>query len=219
MICYASRTGTKRNLDALRGHGWHLLISRAGAWRTEGFDHIAGENGAWADYQAGRIFDEDAYERFLDWLIANVLPLGSFGAPILDWLVLPDVVAGGLHSLELSMRYMNRCLAVSPLVLLAVQNGMRPADVEDIVGPGVGIFLGGTTEWKLQTMWEWGEFCATFDLYYHVARVNSMRRTIDALMAGADSVDGSSGSRYAVTIPKLTSASRQRLLFTARTLR
>src|SRR5215469_12675667 len=30
MICYASRTGTRRNLDALRRYGWGLLVSRAG---------------------------------------------------------------------------------------------------------------------------------------------------------------------------------------------
>src|SRR5215467_4200305 len=133
MICYASRTGTRKNLDALRAHGWRLLVSRAGAWRTEGFERIAADNGAWADYQAGREFDEDAYERFLDWL--PITP---------DWLVLPDIVAGGARSLALSVRYLNRGAAVAPLVLLAVQDGIEPADVSPLVGARVGIFLGGS---------------------------------------------------------------------------
>src|SRR4051794_41103643 len=116
MFCYASRTGTRRNLDALRKHGWGLLVSRAGAWRTEGFTRWVGDNGAWADFQANRAFDEDEYERFLTWVAAQ--------ATIPDWLVLPDVVAGGLASLALSGRYLNRCLSVSPMVLIAVQDGM-----------------------------------------------------------------------------------------------
>lgn len=198
MFCYASRTGTKRNLAALRAHGWGLLVSRAGEWRTEGFDRIVADNGAWADYQAGRPFDEDTYEKFLDWL--PITP---------DWIVLPDIVAGGLQSLALSVRYLNRCAAISPLVLLAVQDGIEPADVSEMVGARVGIFLGGSTEWKIATMAKWGRFCAERDIYYHVARVNSISRMALAASCGADSVDGSSASRYAVTLPKLAYAARQ----------
>lgn len=205
MICYASRTGTKRNLAALRAHGWGLLVSRAGVWRTEGFDRICGDNGAWADFQAGRTFDEDSYDRFLDWLAAQ--PVTA------DWLVLPDIVAGGLKSLELSLRYLNRCLSVAPLVLIAVQNGMTTDDLAMIVGPKVGIFLGGSTDWKIERMAEWGKFCAERGVHYHVARVNSAKRMFMAIASGALSVDGSSGSRYAVTIPALDAACRHRDLF------
>lgn len=205
MICYASRTGTARNLAALRAHGWRLLVSRAGVWRTEGFENICGDNGAWADFQAGRSFDDDAYERFLDWLAAQ--PVTA------DWLVLPDIVAGGLASLALSMRYINRCLSVAPLVLIAVQDGMTTDDLAPLVGPSVGIFLGGSTEWKLATMAEWGRFCADRNLHYHVARVNSISRMALAASCGATSVDGSSASRYAVTLPTLAYAARQSDLF------
>lgn len=198
MMCYASRTGTRRNLDALRAHGWGLLISRAGEWRTEGFDRIVADNGAWADHQAGREFDEDVYERFLDWL--PVAP---------DWLVLPDIVAGGHRSLALSVRYLNRCASVAPLCLLAVQDGIEPVDVAPLVGSGVGVFLGGSTEWKLARMADWGRFCAERGIHYHVARVNTAKRMYMAAAAGADSIDGSSASRYAVTTPMLTYAARQ----------
>lgn len=201
MICYASRTGTRRNLDALRKAGWGLLVSRAGVWRTEGFTRICGDNGAWADYQAGRPFDGNAYERFLDWLAAQTV--------VADWLVLPDIVAGGMASLDLSMRYANRCLSVSPLALIAVQNGMEPEDIAPLVGPTIGVFLGGTTEWKLARMLEWGRFCADRSIYYHVARVNTIKRMSLAIAAGAASVDGSSATRYAVTLPKLRGAALQ----------
>lgn len=205
MICYASRTGTKRNLAALRGAGWGLLVSRAGEWRTEGFPRICADNGAWADYQAGRPFDEDGFERFLIWIEAQpVQP---------DWIVLPDIVAGGMASLALSLRFLNRCAAVAPLVLIAVQDGMTPDDLRPLVGHSVGVFLGGSTEWKLATMLGWGRFCVERGCHYHVARVNSGKRMYLALAAGADSIDGSSASRYAVTLPKLDQASRHADLF------
>jgi hypothetical protein len=181
------------------------MVSRAGAWRTEGFSRICIDNGAWADFRAGRAFDEDAYEKFLDWL--PVTP---------DWIVLPDIVAGGARSLALSLRYLNRCAAVAPLCLLAVQDGIEPADVAPLVGPGLGIFLGGSTEWKIERMQAWGQFCAERKLYYHVARVNSTKRMFLAIASGADSIDGSSLSRYAVTAPHLSSASRHQDFFDPR---
>lgn len=201
MFCYASRTGTKRNLAALREHGWGLLVSRAGAWRTEGFDRVALDNGAWADFQAGRTFDEDGYDRYLEWAEAQPHPF--------DWLALPDIVAGGIASLQLSLRYLNRGLSISPLVLIAVQDGMTPENIAPLVGSQVGVFLGGSTDWKIRTMAEWGRFCATRDIYYHVARVNSIARIALAASCGADSIDGSSASRYAVSLPKLAYAARQ----------
>jgi hypothetical protein len=185
-----------------------LLVSRVGVWRTEGFDRIAGDNGAWADFQAERQFDEDAYDRFLDWLAAQ--PVTA------DWLVLPDIVAGGLQSLDLSIRHLNRCLSVAPLVLIAVQNGMTTDHLAPLVGPRVGVFLGGSTEWKIERMAEWGAFCAERQVHYHVARVNSFKRMYIAIASGADSVDGSSASRYAVSLPGLAYAARHRDLFAAK---
>jgi len=195
---YASRTGTRRNLAALRAAGWGLLVSRAGVWRTEGFDRYVLDNGAWADFQAGREFQAEPFEQLVDMLGAGA-----------EWIVLPDIVAGGLASLALSTRWLNRCLAVCPLVLIAVQDGMVEADLAPLVGRSVGIFLGGSTEWKLANMARWGEFCRARDVHYHVARVNTARRIWMATAAGADSMDGSSGSRFATTIRELDLALRQ----------
>lgn len=201
MICYASRTGTRRNLDALRRAGWRLLISRTGNWRNEGFPYAI-DNGAWSDFQAGRPFDEEQFERLLEKLGANA-----------DFVVLPDIVAGGMRSLELSVRWLNRSLSICSLVLIAVQDGMEPCDLASLVGPNVGIFFGGSTEWKLQRMADWGRFCAERRVYYHVARVNTLRRIRLAAAASAASIDGSSASRYAVTVRPLDFASRQPDLF------
>lgn len=204
MIYYASRTGTRRNLAAMKAAGFRLLISRAGVWRTEGFAYAI-DNGAWSDFQRGTAFDEEAFERLLDKLGARA-----------DWVVLPDIVAGGIASLNLSVRWMNRSLSVCPLVLIAVQDGMETRDLAPLVGPNVGIFLGGSTEWKIARMREWGEFCADQGVYYHVARVNTVRRIRMATAAGATSADGSSASRFARTVPLLDSAPRQPDLYSPR---
>jgi len=198
MICYASRTGTKRNLAALRVAGWRLMVSRVGSWRTEGFPYAI-DNGAWSDYTAGRDFDDERFQALVD-------KLGGAA----DWVVAPDIVAGGIRSLRLSLVWLAPLLVRTRMVLIPVQDGMGPADLVNIVLPKrIGIFLGGSTEWKLANMRLWGEFCAERGVYYHVGRVNTQKRFRLAHMAGADSVDGSSASRYAETLPMLDFASRQ----------
>ena len=93
LIAYASRTGTRRNLAALRDAGWRLLVSAAGCLRNEGFPYAL-DNGAWSSYQQGRPFDEPAFVRALRKLGAGA-----------DWTTLPDIVAGGHASLDLSLRW------------------------------------------------------------------------------------------------------------------
>lgn len=200
LVCYASRTGTKRNLAALRTAGWRLLVSRTGAWRTEGFPYAI-DNGAYSDYTAGREFDGEAFQRLIDLL---------GGAA--DWVVAPDIVAGGRASLLLTLRWLPHLLLRTRLVLLAVQDGLEPADLVTIIrecGKRVGIFLGGSTEWKLAQMARWGEFCRIERCYYHVARVNSLKRIRMAIAAGADSIDGSSGTRFSVNVRPLDFGARQ----------
>jgi hypothetical protein len=208
MMGYASRTGTRQNLTALRNAGWGLLVSRAGAWRTEGFSDWIADNGAWTDFIAAREFDGERFELFLEWVETQAI------CP--RFIVLLDIVAGGLKSLDLSRRYMNRCGAICPLILIAVQDGMETEDLAPLVGPSVGIFLGGSTEWKLAQMSLWGRFCAERGIYYHVARVNTLRRIRMAHAAGAHSIDGTSASRYAVTLPMLDRGIRQPDLFSPR---
>ena len=90
---------------------------------------------------------------------------------------------------------------------------MTPDDVAPLMRSGRGLFLGGTTEWKLRTLAQWGNYARQVGCYYHVARVNSARRIQAAQCGGAQSVDGTSATRFACTIPLLDGAARQRNLF------
>ena len=199
LLAYASRTGTRRNLKALHQAGWRLLVSPS-CLRTEGFTYAL-DNGAWSSYTQGRPFNSRAFERALSQLGRNA-----------DWTTLPDIVAGGHASLQLSLRWMQRVLNESPYALLAVQDGLTPDDVVPFLGKRVGIFVGGSTAWKEATLSQWGALGRQIGCWIHVGRVNSARRIRLCAMAGVTSFDGSSVSRFACTLPQLDTA-RQQLAF------
>lgn len=192
MIGYASRTGTRRNLDALRSAGWRLIVSARGALRTEGFRYAL-DNGAWTAHQRGETFDEAAFLKALDAL--------GYDA---DFVVLPDIVAGGLASLEMSLSWLGRLRPFPSPLLLPVQNGMALSDVQGVgLGQDVGLFLGGDDTFKEGTAVSWGKLAAEVGCWYHIGRVNSMRRIRIAGMAGAHSFDGSGVSRFQVELSRL----------------
>lgn len=201
MVSYASRTGTRRNLAEMREAGWRLLVSAAGVLRTEGMPYAL-DNGAWSAFQQGCAFDEDAFMRAVD-------KLGE-GA---DWIVLPDIVAGGLKSLDYSLTWLEKLRGLPTRLLIAVQDGMEIDDVRSLLSPAVGIFVGGTTEWKVATTVAWGSVARRRNCYLHVGRVNSDKRIRICAAAGANSIDGTSGSRFAKTIARLDRSVRQPDMF------
>ena len=73
-------------------------------------------------------------------------------------------------------------------VVFAVQDGMT---VDDVPSNADVIFVGGTTEWKWQTVAMW---CKAFQRV-HVGRVNEYKRLWMCHDAGAESCDGSGWTR------------------------
>ena len=191
---YASRTGTKTTLENMRKLGWSILVSAAGVLRTEGFKTWSLDNGAWSAFQQGKSFDEDAFSRAID-----KVGEGS------QWVVLPDIVAGGIASLDLSLKWLQQLQTGCPFrLLIAVQDGIEPDDVREYLGPMVGLFIGGSTEYKLLTMAAWGQLARRRNCYMHVGRVNTLRRISACAQAGADSFDGTSVISFPDSIFKLT---------------
>lgn len=138
MIAYASRTGTRSTLAALRAAGWRLLVSATGVLRTEGFGYAL-DNGAWSAFQRGQSFDELAFRRALDMLGAGA-----------DFVVVPDIVCGGEASLELSWE--GRCsvsrapriAARTRLSALLAEAGITPCgDNPCMFGPPGGMGTNG----------------------------------------------------------------------------
>lgn len=200
---YASRTGTKRNLAALREAGWRLLLSPQGVLRDEGFKYGL-DNGAWTAYQQGHKLDESAFMRAVD-------KVGQKA----DWVVVPDIVAGGQRSLDYSLAWLDRLRGLPTQLLIAVQDGMSMDDVRSYLSPTVGIFIGGTSEWKEASAMAWGALARRRNCYLHVGRVNSQRRIAICTAAGANSFDGTSATRYAESLRPLDLATRQSDLYPA----
>jgi hypothetical protein len=172
------------------------MISAKGVLNDEGFPHAL-DNGAWWSFSNKQPFDARAF------LTAYEL----FGHTA-DFFVLPDIVAGGWDSLAFSLQWLRRLGAPRSLPLLAVQDGMSAARIDRLVGPELGIFVGGTTEWKERTMMTWGKLARNRKAYLHIGRVNTVRRIALCGRAGAHSFDGSSVSRFVVNLPKLEAARR-----------
>lgn len=200
MIGYASRTGTRRNLAALREAGWRLLVTPA-CVRTEGFSHAL-DNGAWSAFCQQKPWDERAF----------CMALSKVGSTA-DFTVAPDIVAGGMQSLDLSLKWLPRLLDSTSRVLIAVQDGMSATDVEPYLSDRVGIFVGGSTEWKLSSLPQWSRLSLRVGSYLHVGRVNSARRIRLCALHSVHSVDGTSASRFAKSLPRLDNAIRQPSLF------
>jgi len=217
VIGYASRTGTRRNLRALYLAGWRQLLA-PGQHPTHTHGWML-DNGAWSAFQSGQSFDGPAF-------IRHVTLHGRYA----DAVVTPDIVAGGLASLELSLWWIPKLYWACVLQLLPVQDGMEPHHVaphlesmgrrwsrphQRHVAP-VGIFVGGSTEWKEATLGVWGELARRYECLLHVGRVNSARRIQLCKDAGVDSFDGTSATRFNSTLPLLDGARRQESLLLPR---
>jgi hypothetical protein len=165
----------------------------------EGFPYAL-DNGAWTAYQQRRPWEAQPFWR--------ALQCRGAGA---EWVVLPDIVAGGESSLARSLSWLSHGLEYTQRVLLAVQDGMTPALIRPhlTVAARIGIFVGGSTAWKLRTLPLWGTLAAEMGCWLHVGRVNTARRITLCGLVGATSFDGTSVSRFATTLPLLEHARQQ----------
>ena len=198
MIAYASATGTKRNIEAIRKAGWRFMLTPLNR-NPAGLDYCI-DNGAFSCWTTGQPFDAAGFR-------ALVRDRGE-GA---EFIVVPDVVTDAAATFDQFPEWHAELEPTGARLLLALQDGMTEGQVAGLLSdyPRAGLFLGGSTEWKLATMAAWGELAREAGRYYHVARVNSARRIIQAQACGADSFDGTSATRYAVTLPMLDACRRQ----------
>jgi hypothetical protein len=199
----------------MREHWWRILVSAEGVHRTEGLPHAI-DNGVYAvaskiaGERFGKPFKEctsadlaalakEVAETWNDSRFTAVCELLGHGAV---WIVLPDIPAGGAASLERSLAWLEYVHTFAP-ALLAVQDGMEVSDVLGYLGPDVGVFVGGSTEWKMATIPQWCEAGRERGCVVHVGRVNSVKRISYCAINGATSFDGSGASKFAVEMERL----------------
>jgi len=203
MQAYTSRCGRGPSFEALKACGWRFLIEPAQPHKTLSPLPYCLDNGAWGCFVRGIPFDAGAFRRCLD----------SFGSGA-DWIVLPDIVGDGKASLPFSLSWLDDVSRFGRPMLLAAQDGMTTDSIRPLVRRhGLGVFLGGSTEFKLGTMRDWGTLCRSEGVHFHVARVNSEKRIRLCQDAGANSFDGSSPARFRNKIRRLDHARRQGHLF------
>lgn len=182
MIYYSAHPGTTNpdheKIQFFRQYGIRLMISAAYYQRP--VLNYAVDNGAWTDFCNGLPFN---HQRFVDTL-NKVDKIQIFP----DFVVLPDVVAGGLKSLELSKSYLGLCDDYP--CYLPVQDGMQPKDIDNF-GDIVGIFVGGTTIWKWKNVHLWSKYAHDNGMNCHVGRVGTLINFQRCASADVDSADGS----------------------------
>jgi hypothetical protein len=207
VIGYASNTGTRRNLQALMQYKWRVLLTPSHPRPPANGLRFAIDNGAWTAYQQQKPFDDKAFGNLVE----------RYGCAA-DFVVLPDIVAGGRDSLTFSVSWLPHLSTLKHL-LLPLQDGMSHHEVGIVLrqNPKVGLFLGGSTEYKLQEMYAWGAVAHAWKRWYHIGRVNTAKRIRLCAEAGADSFDGTSATMYSSTLPLLNAATQfQSLLSPAR---
>lgn len=158
-------------------------------------DHYALDNGAWLYHVGGVAADFGLFKQALETMGKDA-----------DWCVVPDVVAGGTSSLALSERWLPDVLEHTSLALIPVQDGMTTVDLEPLVGPRVGLFVGGSTAWKWTHAHVWAHFAHEREIYIHVGRVNTRGRADHCANLGIHSADGSSVSRFSITASRFKEA-------------
>lgn len=179
MVMPSARHTLANRLDQQFPGRLGLLIG-PGDWRPLRHDlPFALDNDRFAAVFRGKPWTAVDYVAFLNKVkVAGVKP---------RWAVVPDVPKDAKATLEWwdkwapEVRRRLRC----PLAM-AVQDGMTPNDVWCCRPPPEVIFVGGTTEWKWQSLSTWTKYFPRV----HVGRVNSYARLWAVHESGAESSDG-----------------------------
>ena len=141
------------------------------------------DNGAYRDWKAGVPFNERDF--LAD--IYDIYDIHGYG-DLPDFIVAPDIVAGGDESIDVSVDWAERLDGIAPLYL-AVQDGMTVDRVTEALPHFSGLFVGGTLPWKLSTGQQWVKLAHRNGMSCHVGRVGTARRVRWAERIGVDSVD------------------------------
>lgn len=178
MRAYVGQTRSRRliaELSAL-GYGEMTQPSEYPPRRTP----WALDNAAFKAWKSGKPFDG---ARLLGALYAE-------HATPPDFVVVPDLVAGGLASLALSRAWAPILKPAGVPLALVVQDGMMPADVRtDLETWAAVLFVGGTLPWKLRTAARWAALARHVGVPIHVGRVGTAGRVAAMKALGVDSID------------------------------
>jgi hypothetical protein len=173
MIFPANNVGTRIGWLAGKTGKVGLLFS-PGAQRDPYRLPFALDNGRFISWANNKPWSEATWRKLLWFAECQRQP------PL--WVLVPDVVLNAKKTREEWDRYAPE-LSQRFTLAYAVQDGSVP---EDVPGEAAVVFVGGSTEWKWQTVRLWAEIFPRV----HVGRVNSPSRLPELEAMGVESCDG-----------------------------
>jgi len=184
MRAFFAETGTVESLKKMQTHDIGRMWSRDHPRLYEnevwGFD-----NGAWSAFVSGKKFPGDEFLNRLDRAYDKGMPYIA---------VCPDIVMGGMKSLEFSLMWRENLPDEWPWYL-AVQDGMELMDVYPFITDFSGIFVGGSRTFKSSAS-SWKQLGKPV----HMARVGTRKMLNTATRHGVDSFDSATpvvnGQKY-----------------------
>lgn len=181
MKIYITNTGNLKHIEYIIKNDLGIVyLANSWMYPKPGVDWIL-DNGAYHYWLHKLKFD---YEKFED----AVIKTSSVHQP--DFIVCPDIVAGGNDSLLFSLDYVTK-IPAGYNIYLPVQDGMKYSDVENVCDVFDGFFVGGTLQWKIKTAKMWVNFAHENNLKCHIGRIGTYKRLCWANYINADSVDSS----------------------------
>lgn len=185
MIGYGGGTTNKEQLAQLSKAGWGMMIAPQNPKRSP--LRYAVDNGAYYCWTRKKTWDEARFLKMLD-RVETFERRPDFGCA-------PDIVAGGMQSLEFSLSWIDRLPRSYPWYL-AVQDGMTSCGVLSALDHFSGIFVGGTAIWKRNTAPQWAHLARAEGKSLHIGRINSLQGAfIQGRVVKADSFDGTNWNR------------------------
>lgn len=152
---------------------------------------LALDNGAFTAYKKEYPFQERMFLQYIEWCFSEQFKL--------DFIVAPDIVAGGMDSAYFSLEWITGKLKTAPNLAFVVQDGMTPKTVIDLGIGGIKnikvLFVGGSKIWKIQSLPEWLNLSKSLGLKIHVGQIGSVENLKYCFELGVDSIDSQSFSR------------------------
>ncbi len=181
MKFYSGNVGSLEDLEILRALNVGILYTYP-QFRRPRSEYYALDNGAYSAYLNHKTADFSGYAEFIK----------RYSNP--DFVVLPDIVEGGLSSLYFSINWLSKA-PLGYTYFLAVQNGMSVELVEAELYRFAGLFVGGTFDWKKKTSSIWVKLAHSHNKLCHIGRIGIGRDILWAKAIDADSVDSTSWPR------------------------
>ena len=182
-------TGTVKLRD--RCNDLDVVLLMCNHWRNpRQWSYFAIDNGCYSAYAQGKDWNPDKF-------IGIMYRCKAEGFTP-DFVVIPDIVAGGKKSLEMSERWGVFLKTEFPTwrFYLAVQDGMIAHDVlqSPLFANGTisGIFVGGSMQWKMENIEYWSQVAEQNDLAIHVGRIGPLDSMMKCYYAGIWSIDSTS---------------------------